>query len=93
MRAQALAALRDEVCRELDVPTKDVELSMGMSGDFEQAVRTTGTLFFVVLCKCMQRRTRQRCGSHALMCRRSRWAAPMYEWAAPSLEHANMPSS
>ena len=36
---QALADLREEVCKELGMPLTDVELSMGMSGDFEQAVR------------------------------------------------------
>ena len=35
---QALLNLREEVCKELDMPVTDVELSMGMSGDFEQAV-------------------------------------------------------
>lgn len=35
---QTLAACRDEVCAGLGLETKDVELSMGMSGDFESAI-------------------------------------------------------
>ena len=35
---QSLAACRDEVCAALGLETKDVELSMGMSGDFESAI-------------------------------------------------------
>jgi len=31
--------LREEVCKELDLDRKDVELSMGMSADYEEAVR------------------------------------------------------
>ncbi len=58
MCAQSLAAIRDEVCRELGVPTKDVELSMGMSGDFEQAVRTIGTVTFA-LAHCMRQWRRE----------------------------------
>jgi pyridoxal phosphate enzyme (YggS family) len=30
--------LRDEVCKELDLEQKDLDLSMGMSGDFEKAI-------------------------------------------------------
>jgi pyridoxal phosphate enzyme (YggS family) len=35
---QSLAACRDEVCAALGLETKDVELSMGMSGDYESAI-------------------------------------------------------
>lgn len=35
---QCLAECREKVCKELRVDTTEVELSMGMSGDFEQAV-------------------------------------------------------
>ena len=35
---QCLEACRKEVCKALGLGTDDVELSMGMSGDFEQAV-------------------------------------------------------
>ena len=35
---QTLAACRDEVCAGLGLDAKDVELSMGMSGDFESAI-------------------------------------------------------
>jgi len=36
---QCLAKCREEVCQALSLQLEDVELSMGMSGDFEQAVR------------------------------------------------------
>ena len=35
---QTLARCRDEVCEALNLKHEDVELSMGMSGDFEEAV-------------------------------------------------------
>ena len=35
---QCLARCREEVCEALKVKQEDVELSMGMSGDFEEAV-------------------------------------------------------
>ena len=35
---QCLARCRDEVCEALSLKQEDVELSMGMSGDFEEAV-------------------------------------------------------
>ena len=35
---QCLARCRDEVCNALKLKPEDVELSMGMSGDFEEAV-------------------------------------------------------
>lgn len=35
---QALANCKLEVCKALGIPTEQFELSMGMSGDFEQAV-------------------------------------------------------
>ena len=38
MVMQCLAKCRDEVCEALSLQAEDVELSMGMSGDFEQAV-------------------------------------------------------
>lgn len=36
---QTLRDVRTEVCKLLGLSEEDVELSMGMSGDFEQAVR------------------------------------------------------
>jgi hypothetical protein len=39
---QTLANCQKEVCKELDIPEHECELSMGMSGDFELAV-----LFFI----------------------------------------------
>lgn len=35
---QCLAKCREEVCDALNLKREDVELSMGMSGDFEEAV-------------------------------------------------------
>jgi uncharacterized pyridoxal phosphate-containing UPF0001 family protein len=35
---QSLANCREKVCKELDIPVEECELSMGMSGDFELAV-------------------------------------------------------
>lgn len=40
---QCLEACREELCKELGLTTEDVELSMGMSGDFEQAVSSSLT--------------------------------------------------
>ncbi|CAL8466466.1 g6002 [Coccomyxa elongata] len=40
---QCLEACREEVCKELGLATEDVELSMGMSGDFEQAIEMGST--------------------------------------------------
>lgn len=39
--AQMLLSRRQEVCDSLKLPTEDVELSMGMSTDFEHAVSVT----------------------------------------------------
>lgn len=36
--AQSLQEVRKEVCGQLGLSEEDIELSMGMSGDFEQAV-------------------------------------------------------
>lgn len=36
---QILSDCRTEVCEALGIPEDQLELSMGMSGDFEQAVR------------------------------------------------------
>lgn len=36
--AQALLQLREKVCKELNLDRKDMELSMGMSADYEDAV-------------------------------------------------------
>lgn len=36
---QALSNCRIEVCKALGITEEECELSMGMSGDFEQAVR------------------------------------------------------
>lgn len=35
---QMLRSLRAELCEKLRIPTEQVELSMGMSGDFQHAV-------------------------------------------------------
>lgn len=35
---QCLAKCREDVCEALSLQTDDIDLSMGMSGDFEQAV-------------------------------------------------------
>lgn len=35
----ALQNCRDDIVRELDLDYKNIELSMGMSNDYEQAVR------------------------------------------------------
>lgn len=37
---QCLSGLRAEIGKELGIPEDEIELSMGMSGDFEQAVGT-----------------------------------------------------
>ena len=37
---QTLLKCRDDVCDALELNVENVELSMGMSGDFEHAVRT-----------------------------------------------------
>ena len=39
LNSQTLANCRKEVCKELGIPEEQCELSMGMSADFEQAVR------------------------------------------------------
>lgn len=39
MCAQSLKEVRSEICKQLGLSEEDLELSMGMSGDFEQAVR------------------------------------------------------
>ncbi|XP_011816105.1 PREDICTED: proline synthase co-transcribed bacterial homolog protein isoform X2 [Colobus angolensis palliatus] len=38
---QLLLALREELCKKLNIPADQVELSMGMSVDFQHAVRST----------------------------------------------------
>jgi uncharacterized pyridoxal phosphate-containing UPF0001 family protein len=40
---QTLANCRKEVCKELDIPEHECELSMGMSGDFELAIEMGST--------------------------------------------------
>lgn len=40
---QSLTECRAKVCEALGLKAEDVELSMGMSGDFEQAVSTVAT--------------------------------------------------
>eukprot|EP01136_Pigoraptor_vietnamica_P020384 Opistho-1_new@69211 len=40
---KALAACRDVIARELGVPAGELELSMGMSGDFEHAIEMGST--------------------------------------------------
>jgi len=42
---QALSNCRTNVCKALGVPEALCELSMGMSGDFEQAVRNFITCY------------------------------------------------
>ena len=49
---QCLAKCREDVCEALSLQTDDVDLSMGMSGDFEQAVSTCPVLrLFDQLCR------------------------------------------
>jgi hypothetical protein len=51
LQLQTLLNVRAEVCKLLGLLEDDVELSMGMSGDFEQAVRQ----FHVdINCYCLQ---------------------------------------
>jgi len=40
---QTLASCREKVCRELDIPEHECELSMGMSSDFENAIEMGST--------------------------------------------------
>ena len=40
---ECLSKCRDEVCESLGLPAEDVELSMGMSGDFEAAIEMGST--------------------------------------------------
>ena len=40
---ESLSACRAEVCAALGLPEGEVELSMGMSGDFEQAIEMGST--------------------------------------------------
>uniref|UniRef100_A0A453GMP3 Alanine racemase N-terminal domain-containing protein n=1 Tax=Aegilops tauschii subsp. strangulata TaxID=200361 RepID=A0A453GMP3_AEGTS len=40
---KALANCKLEVCKALGIPTEQFELSMGMSGDFEQAIELGST--------------------------------------------------
>jgi uncharacterized pyridoxal phosphate-containing UPF0001 family protein len=40
---QTLANCREKVCRELDIPEHECELSMGMSSDFENAIEMGST--------------------------------------------------
>lgn len=45
---QTLANCREKVCKELDIPVEECELSMGMSGDFELAVSHHMNLVFAI---------------------------------------------
>lgn len=40
---QVLLSLREELCRKLSIPTNQVELSMGMSMDFQHAIEVGST--------------------------------------------------
>ncbi|XP_048186217.1 pyridoxal phosphate homeostasis protein [Perognathus longimembris pacificus] len=40
---QVLLSLREELCKKLKVPAEQVELSMGMSGDFQHAIEVGST--------------------------------------------------
>ncbi|XP_037687292.1 pyridoxal phosphate homeostasis protein isoform X1 [Choloepus didactylus] len=40
---QMLLSLRKELCEKLNIPTEQVELSMGMSGDFQHAIEVGST--------------------------------------------------
>jgi len=40
---KTLASCREQVCKELDIPVEECELSMGMSGDFELAIEMGST--------------------------------------------------
>lgn len=42
---EALIKCREEACKALDLNEADMELSMGMSGDFEEAVSFNPTRF------------------------------------------------
>lgn len=46
---QLLISLRQELCEKLNIPTEKVELSMGMSTDFQHAVS-----LFVILPKVIR---------------------------------------
>jgi uncharacterized pyridoxal phosphate-containing UPF0001 family protein len=46
---QTLVNCKLEVCKALGIPAEHFELSMGMSGDFEQAVRKYPAFMFVGL--------------------------------------------
>ena len=46
---QCLAKCREEVCQALSLQQEDVELSMGMSGDFEEAVSQTRSFLYEVM--------------------------------------------
>ena len=47
---QCLSGLREEVSKELGIAAEDIELSMGMSGDFEQAVSAQSGRWCGVAC-------------------------------------------
>lgn len=49
---QALLSRRQEVCASLQLPLEDVELSMGMSTDFEHAVSSTVSAFLIANTIC-----------------------------------------
>ena len=40
----ALSAVQADVCTSLGIPKQECELSMGMSGDFEQAIEVRPSL-------------------------------------------------
>lgn len=40
---QVLLRLRQELCEKLSIPVEQVELSMGMSGDFQHAIEVGST--------------------------------------------------
>lgn len=117
--SQCLKEVRSEVSKVVGLPEEDLELSMGMSGDFEQAVRVfqaslqdrprlliaRGTscqlaspsahtscmrLCVTVLggvnvrVACYMQKAKGILGFDKMYVstRRSRWAAPMFGWAA-----------
>ena len=49
MIVQTLVSCRTEVCKALGLTEEECELSMGMSGDFEQAVRNKNAILKLVV--------------------------------------------
>lgn len=86
---QALVNCKLEVCKALDIPTEQFELSMGMSGDFEQAVCN---IIILILCVGMLKQDRTILEFHQLMLTlcRLRWAARMWGLDQPFLDQGSI---